>query len=80
MSALIGKKQPLIAPINPWEIKFYVIKVTDPTFYRLTNVANVSRSVGNHSKNILTTSHVDYLGIRVIERAMNIGGKSQKKL
>ena len=42
MSALIGKKQPLIAPINPWKIKFYVIKVTDPIFYRLT--------MGNHSK------------------------------
>ena len=43
MSALIGKKQPLIAPINPWKIKFYVIKVTDPIFYRLTKEVNVSR-------------------------------------
>ena len=43
MSALIGQKQPLIAPINPWKIKFYVIKVTDRTFYRLTNVVNISR-------------------------------------
>ena len=55
MSALIGKKQPLIAPINPWKIKFYVIKVTDPIFYRLTKVVNVSRcweTIRIHSHNI----------------------------
>ena len=37
------KKQPLIAPINLWKIEVCVIKVTDCTFYRFTNVINVSR-------------------------------------
>ena len=37
------KKQPLIAPINPWKIEVCVIKVTDGTFYRFTNLVNVSR-------------------------------------
>ena len=37
------KKQPLIAPINPWKIEVYVIKVTDHVLYRFTSVVNVSR-------------------------------------
>ena len=37
------KKQPLIAPINPWKLEVCVIKVTDCTFYRFTNVVKVSR-------------------------------------
>ena len=37
------KKKPLIAPINPWKIEVCVIKVTDGTFYRFTNLVNVSR-------------------------------------
>ena len=37
------KKQPLIAPINPWKVEVCVIKVTDCTFYRFTNLVNVFR-------------------------------------
>ena len=40
---LLVKKQPLIAPINPWKIEVYVIKVTDHVLYRFTSVVNVSR-------------------------------------
>ena len=62
------KKQPLIAPINPWKIEVCVIKVTDSTFYQFTNVVNVSRCWETIRKS------------KLIERAMNKWGKSLKKL
>ena len=62
------KKQPLMAPINPWKIEVCVIKVTDSTFYQFTNVVNVSRCWETIRKS------------KLIERAMNKWGKSLKKL
>ena len=44
------KKQPLIAPINPWKIEVYVIKVTDHISYRFISVVNVFRCWKNHSE------------------------------
>ena len=89
------KKQPLIAPINPWKIEVYVIKVTDHVLYRFTSVVNVSRcwetirkkkekKKGNQSppnfSRVLPTSRVGYLASKLIERAMNKGIMSLKKL
>ena len=62
------KKQPLMAPINPWKIEVCVIKVTDSVFYQFTNVVNVSRCLETIRKS------------KLIERAMNKWGKSLKKL
>ena len=62
------KKQPLMAPINPWKLEVCVIKVIDCTFYRFTNVVNVSRCWETIRKS------------KLIERAMNKWGKSLKKL
>ena len=88
------KKQPLIAPINPWKLEVCVIKVTDCTFYRFTNVVKVSRcwetiqkkkkkvnqSPPARNYKLFSCSHVGYLTSKLIERAMNKWGKSLKKL
>ena len=37
------KKLSLIAPVNPWKIEVYVIKVTDRTFHRFTRIVNLFR-------------------------------------
>ena len=89
------KKQLLIALVNLWKIEFYVIMVTDSTFYRFSSVVNVSRcwetirkkkkinhlrlGIANFS-GVLTTTHVGYLASKLIEKAINKGGQVLKKL
>ena len=83
------KEQSLIALVNPWKIEFYVIMVTDSTFYRFSSVVNVSRcwetirekkkinhlqlGITNFS-GVLTITHMGYLASKLIEKAMNKGG------
>ena len=84
------KKQPLIAPINPWKIEVCVIKVTDCTLYRFTNVdvrkpfekkqTKVNQSPPARKYKLFSCPHVGYLASKLIERGMNKGGKSLKKL